>query len=155
MRTGRPAPRLQLSQEERATLERWVRRMAARCGSSQSTVTRIWRAFGLQPHPTETFKLSPDPLFGEKVCNIVGLYLDPPERALVLSIDEKSQIQALDRAQPLSPMRPGQPERRTHNYVRHGTTSLYPALEGEERQDHLPNPPPASGDRVSEIPRPR
>jgi transposase len=106
-----------------------TRGMAARCGLSQSTVTRIWRAFGLQPHRTETFKLSPDPLFVEKVRDIVGLYLDPPERALVLCVDEKSQIQALDRTQPLLPMRPGQPERRTHDYVRHGTTSLFAALE--------------------------
>ena len=106
-----------------------TRAMAARCGLSQSTVSRIWRAFGLQPHRTETFKLSPDPLFVEKVRDIVGLYLDPPDRALVLCVDEKSQIQALDRTQPLLPMRPGQPERRTHDYVRHGTTSLFAALE--------------------------
>jgi transposase len=106
-----------------------TRAMAARCGLSQTTVSRIWRAFGLQPHRTDTFKLSPDPLFVEKVRDIVGLYLDPPERALVLSVDEKSQIQALDRTQPLLPMRPGQPERRTHDYVRHGTTSLFAALE--------------------------
>jgi transposase len=106
-----------------------TRAMAARCGLSQTTVSRIWRAFGLQPHRTETFKLSPDPLFVEKVRDIVGLYLDPPERALVLCVDEKSQIQALDRTQPLLPMRPGQPERRTHDYVRHGTTSLFAALE--------------------------
>jgi len=86
--------------------------MAARCGLSQTTVSRIWRAFGLQPHRTETFKLSPDPLFVEKVRDIVGLYLDP-RAALVLCVDEKSQIQALDRTQPLLPMRPGQPERHT------------------------------------------
>jgi transposase len=106
-----------------------TRAMAARSGLSQSTVSRIWRAFGLQPHRTETFKLSPDPLFVEKVRDIVGLYLDPPERALVLCVDEKSQIQALDRTQPLLPMRPGQPERRTHDYIRHGTTSLFAALD--------------------------
>jgi len=106
-----------------------TRAMAERCGLSQTTVSRIWRAFGLQPHRTETFKVSPDPLFVEKVRDIVGLYLDPPERALVLCVDEKSQIQALDRTQPLLPMRPGQPERRTHDYVRHGTTSLFAALE--------------------------
>ena len=106
-----------------------TRAMAARCGLSQTTVSRIWRAFGLQPHRTDTFKLSPDPLFVEKVRDIVGLYLDPPERALVLCVDEKSQIQALDRTQPLLPMRPGQPERHTHDYVRHGTTSLFAALE--------------------------
>ena len=103
--------------------------MAARCGLSQSTVARIWRAFGLQPHRTETFKLSRDPLFIDKVRDIVGLYLDPPDRALVLCVDEKSQIQALDRSQPLLPMRPGQVERRTHDYVRHGTTSLFAALD--------------------------
>jgi transposase len=106
-----------------------TRAMAARSGLSQTTVSRIWRAFGLQPHRTETFKLSPDPLFVEKVRDIVGLYLDPPERALVLCVDEKSQIQALDRTQPLLPMRPGQPERRTHDYIRHGTTSLFAALD--------------------------
>jgi transposase len=106
-----------------------TRAMAARCGLSQSTVSRIWRAFGLQPHRTETFKLSKDPLFIDKVRDIVGLYLDPPERALVLCVDEKSQIQALDRTQPLLPMRPGQVERRTHDYVRHGTTSLFAALD--------------------------
>jgi transposase len=106
-----------------------TRAIAARCGLSQTTVSRIWRAFGLQPHRTETFKLSPDPLFVDKVRDIVGLYLDPPERALVLCVDEKSQIQALDRTQPLLPLRPGQPERRTHDYIRHGTTSLFAALE--------------------------
>jgi transposase len=106
-----------------------TRAMATRCGLSQSTVSRIWRAFGLQPHRTETFKLSPDPLFVEKVRDIVGLYLDPPDRALVLCVDEKSQIQALDRTQPLLPMRPGQPERRTHDYIRHGTTALFAALD--------------------------
>jgi transposase len=109
---------------------RWsTRAMAARCGLSQSTVSRVWRAFGLQPHRTEAFKLSKDPLFVEKVRDIVGLYLNPPDRALVLCADEKSQIQALDRTQPLLPMRPGQAERRTHDYVRHGTTSLFAALD--------------------------
>src|SRR5260370_37849215 len=111
-----------------------TRAMAARCGLSQTTVSRIWRALGLQPHRTDTFKLSPDPLFVEKVRDIVGLYLDPPERALVLCVDEQSQIQALDRTQPLLPMRPGQPERRTHDYVRHGTTSLFAALEAASGQ---------------------
>jgi transposase len=106
-----------------------TRAMAARCRLSQSTVSRIWRAFGLQPHRTEAFKLSKDPLFVEKVRDIVGLYLDPPDRALVLCADEKAQIQALDRTQPLLPMRPGQVERRTHDYVRHGTTSLFAALD--------------------------
>ena len=102
--------------------------MARRCGMSQSAVSRIWRAFALQPHRSETFKLSRDPLFVEKVRDIVGLYLNPPDRALVLCVDEKAQIQALDRTQPLLPMRPGQVERRTHDYQRHGTTSLFAAL---------------------------
>jgi transposase len=106
-----------------------TRLMARRCGMSQSAVSRIWRAFALQPHRSKTFKLSRDPLFVEKVRDIVGLYLDPPERALVLCVDEKAQIQALDRTQPLLPMRPGQIERRTHDYERHGTTSLFAALE--------------------------
>jgi len=121
--------RLTLETKPRDATHWSTRAMAARCDLSQSTVSRIWRAFGLQPHRTETFKLSPDPLFVEKVRDIVGLYLDPPDRALVLCVDEKSQIQALDRTQPLLPMRPGQPERRSHDYVRHGTTSLFAALE--------------------------
>jgi len=106
-----------------------VRSMAKATGISPTTVHRIWRAFSLQPHRSETFKLSKDPLFVEKVRDIVGLYLDPPDKALVLCVDEKSQIQALDRTQPLLPMRPGQPERQTHDYVRHGTTSLFAALD--------------------------
>jgi transposase len=108
-----------------------TRSMAQACGLSRSTVNRIWHAFALQPHRTETFKLSKDPLFIEKVRDIVGLYLHPPDRALVLCVDEKSQIQALDRTQPLLPMRPGQVERRTHDYVRHGTTSLFAALDAK------------------------
>jgi transposase len=108
-----------------------TRSMAQACGLSRSTVNRIWRAFALQPHRTETFKLSKDPLFIEKVRDIVGLYLHPPDRALVLCVDEKSQIQALDRTQPLLPMRPGQVERRSHDYVRHGTTSLFAALDAK------------------------
>ena len=103
--------------------------MAKTCGLSQTAVSRIWRAFALQPHRSETFKLSKDPLFIEKVRDIVGLYLHPPDKALVLCADEKSQVQALDRTQPLLPMRPGQVERRTHDYVRHGTTSLFAALD--------------------------
>jgi hypothetical protein len=95
---------------------------------SQSAVSRIWRAFALQPHRTERFKLSRDPLCIEKGRDIVGLYLHPPDKALVLCVDEKTQIQALDRSQPLLPMRPGQPERRAHDYVRHGTTPLFAAL---------------------------
>jgi len=106
-----------------------TRAMAKASGVSTSTVHRIWRAFSLQPHRSQTFKLSSDPLFVEKVRDIVGLYLDPPERALVLCVDEKTQIQALDRTQPLLPMRPGQAERRTHDYERHGTTSLFAALD--------------------------
>src|SRR5215210_6025060 len=105
------------------------RRMARASGLSTSTVQRIWRAFGLQPHRAETFKLSTDPDFVTKVRDIVGLYMVPPARALVLCVDEKSQIQALDRSQPLLPMRPGQIERRTHDYTRHGTTSLFAALD--------------------------
>lgn len=105
------------------------RSMAEAAKLSPSTVRRIWHAFALQPHRTETFKISNDPLFVEKVRDIVGLYLDPPERALVLCVDEKSQIQALDRTQPLLPMSPGQCERRTHDYVRHGTTTLFAALD--------------------------
>lgn len=106
-----------------------TRSLAQQAGLSHSTVSRIWRAFGLQPHRSETFKLSKDPLFIDKVRDIVGLYLNPPDRALVLCVDEKSQIQALDRTQPLLPMRPGQVERRSHDYKRHGTTSLFAALD--------------------------
>lgn len=106
-----------------------VRSMAAAVGLKPNAIHRIWRAFSLQPHRTETFKLSRDPLFIEKVRDIVGLYLNPPQRAVVLCTDEKSQIQALDRTQPLLPMRPGQPARRTHDYSRHGTTSLFAALD--------------------------
>ena len=106
-----------------------TRAMARRTGMTRSAVSRIWRAFALHPHRSEAFKLSHDPLFIEKVRDIVGLYLNPPEKALVLCVDEKSQIQALDRTQPLLPMRPGQIERRTHDYMRHGTTSLFAALE--------------------------
>jgi transposase len=106
-----------------------TRTLARKCGMSQSAVSRIWRAFALQPHRTETFKLSRDPLFVDKVRDIVGLYLNPPDQALVLCVDEKAQIQALDRTQPLLPMRPGPVERRTHDYARHGTTSLFAALD--------------------------
>jgi transposase len=106
-----------------------IRSMATETGFSHTTIWRIWNAFSLQPHRSETFKLSSDPLFVDKVRDIVGLYLSPPNRALVLSVDEKSQIQALDREQPVLPMMPGVPERRTHSYVRHGTTSLFAALD--------------------------
>src|ERR1700719_4568198 len=97
-------------------------------GLSRMTISRIWRAFGLQPHRTDIFKLSPDPLLIEKVRDIVGLYMNPPDHALVFCVDEKSQIQALERTQPLLPLQPGQAERRTHDYKRHGTTSLFAAL---------------------------
>ncbi|MDC3379365.1 IS630 family transposase [Planctomycetota bacterium] len=103
--------------------------MAKHAGLSESTVGRVWRAFGLQPHRSSTFKLSNDPFYVEKVRDVVGLYMDPPNRAIVLSFDEKSQIQALNRTQPLLPMTPGQVERRTHDYERHGTTSLFAALD--------------------------
>jgi transposase len=105
------------------------RGMARASGLSVSTVQRIWRAFGLQPHRMETFKLSTDRDFVAKVRDVVGLYMAPPDRALVLCVDEKSQIQALDRSQPMLPMRPGQPARRSHDYARHGTTSLFAALD--------------------------
>jgi transposase len=103
--------------------------MAQATGMSQSAISRMWRAFALQPHRSQTFKLSKDPLFIEKVRDVVGLYLHPPDKAMVLCVDEKSQIQALDRSQPLLPLRPGQAERRTHDYTRHGTTSLFAALD--------------------------
>jgi transposase len=106
-----------------------TREMARAAGVTQTAVVRIWHAYGLQPHREETFKLSTDPLFIDKVRDVVGLYLDPPERALVLCVDEKTQVQALDRTAPLLPLQPGQPERRTHDYVRHGTTSLFAALD--------------------------
>lgn len=105
------------------------RGMAKASGLSISSVQRIWRAFGLQPHRLETFKLSTDPDFVAKVRDVVGLYISPPEHAIVLCVDEKSQIQALDRSQPMLPMRPGQPARRSHDYKRHGTTSLFAALD--------------------------
>ena len=106
-----------------------IRSMAVETGFSHTTIRRMWAAFGLQPHRSQTFNLSSDPLFVDKVRDIVGLYLSPPNRALVLSIEEKSQIQALDREQPVLPMMPGVPERRTHSYVRHGTTTLFAALD--------------------------
>src|SRR5438094_1346655 len=106
-----------------------TRPMATATGMSQSAISRIWRAFGLKPHQSEAFKLSPDPQFVDKVRDIVGLYLNPPEAAVVLCVDEKAQIQALERSAPILPLMPGVPERRTHDYVRNGTTSLYAALD--------------------------
>ena len=126
----------QIEQVIVATLERqpvdathWSRAsMAKESGLSKSTVGRVWKAFGLKPHQTDTFKISNDPQFIDKVRDVVGLYVDPPEKALVLCVDEKSQIQALDRTAPVLPMMPGMPERRTHDYVRHGVTTLFAAL---------------------------
>jgi len=116
-------------EEKPADATHWsTRSMAKATGMSQTSISLIWRAFGLQPHRAESFKLSTDPLFIEKVRDIVALYLDPPERAVVLCVDEKSQIQALNRFQPILAMMPGTPERRSHDYVRHGTTSLFAAL---------------------------
>jgi len=106
-----------------------TRSLARETGWSHDTISRIWHAFGLQPHRQDNFKLSTDPFFVEKVRDIVGLYMSPPARALVLCVDEKSQCQALERSQPLLPLRPGQPERITHDYYRHGTTSLFAALD--------------------------
>src|SRR5215211_3209757 len=103
--------------------------MAQATGMSQTAVSKIWRAFGLKPHKVEDFKLSPDPLFIDKVGDVVGLYLNPPDAAVVLCVDEKTQVQALDRTAPILPLLPGVPERRTHDYKRNGTTNLYAALD--------------------------
>ena len=118
-----------LQRQPKAATHWSTRLMAKEAKLNQTAVSRIWRAFGLQPHRQETFKLSTDPLFVDKVRDIVGLYLEPPERAVVLCVDEKSQIQALSRSQPMLPLSFGVPERRTHDYMRHGTTSLFAALE--------------------------
>src|SRR3989440_8369484 len=117
-------------EETPARATHWsTRSMAAATGMSQTAVSKIWRAFGLKPHRVEDFKLSPDPVFIDKVRDIVGLYVNPPDAAVVLCVDEKSQIQALDRTAPVFPLMPGVPERRTHDYVRNGTTNLYAALD--------------------------
>ena len=116
-------------EETPADATHWsTRSMAKATGMSQTAVSKIWRAFGPKPHLTENFKLSPDPQFIEKVRDIVGLYLNPPDAAVVLCVDEKTQVQALDRTAPILSLRPGTPERRTHDYVRNGTTNLYAAL---------------------------
>jgi len=120
---------LTLEQTPRGATHWSKRSLAKASGLSASSIGRIWQAFALQPHRSETFKLSKDPLFVDRVRDVVGLYMNPPDRALVLCVDEKSQIQALNRTQPLLPIRPGQIERRTHDYVRHGTTSLFAALD--------------------------
>ena len=117
-------------EEQPANATRWsTRSMAAATGMSQSAISRIWRAFALKPHQVETFKLSPDPRFIDKLRDIVGLYLNPPEAAVVMCVDEKSQIQALDRSAPVLPLMPGVPARQTHDYLRYGTTNLYAALD--------------------------
>jgi transposase len=144
-RSGRP--RTISAAKERAVLSvtlrkpaaatHWsTRRLAKEVGLSRASVHRIWQKYGLQPHRVETFKFSTDPEFDLKLTDVVGLYLDPPERALVLCVDEKSQIQALNRTQPRLPMWPGLPARRTHDYTRHGTTSLFAALEVASGQVH-------------------
>ncbi len=117
-------------EEKPANATHWsTRSMASATGMSQSAVSRIWRAFGLKPHRVEDFKLSPDPQFIDKVRDIVGLYLNPPEAAVVMCVDEKTQVQALDRTAPILPLIPGTPERQTHDYKRNGTTNLYAALD--------------------------
>ena len=129
-----------------------VREVAKRTGMSPATVHRLFRERGLQPHRTETFKFSTDPALEAKVRDVVGLYLDPPDGAIVLSVDEKTQIQALDRTQPMLPMRPGQAERHTHDYKRHGTTCLFAALEVGTRPGHDRPPRPSHRGRLPGLP---
>jgi transposase-like protein len=163
-RPGRP-PTIRVDQVEAVvvtTLEQlpknathWSRTsMAQHSGLSKSTVGRIWRQFQLKPHLADTFKLSTDPLFVEKVYDVVGLYFNPPEGAVVLSVDEKSQIQALDRSQPVLPMMPGMPERRTHDYVRNGLTTLFAAFDVATGEVITGPAPPAPGRGVQEVPDP-
>src|ERR671936_1920369 len=122
-------------EETPADATHWsTRSMARATGMSQTAISRIWRAFGLKPHLVDTWKLSTDPQFIDKVRDIVGLYLNPPEHAVVLCVDEKTSVQAVDRTQPVLPLRPGLPERRTHDYIRHGTTSLFAALDAATGQ---------------------
>jgi hypothetical protein len=129
------------------------RGMARDSGLSVSTVQRIWRAFGLKPLRQETFKRSTDPDFVVKVRDVVGLYCAPPKHAVVLCVDEKSQIHALDRSEAVFPMRPGQPERPSHDYTRHGTTSLFAALDIATGKSHLPALSAAPGTGVPSVPR--
>ena len=127
--------------------------MASRSGLSKSTIGRIWRKFDLKPHLIDGFKLSTDPLFVAKVVDVVGLYHNPPEKAVVLCVDEKSQVQALDRSQPVLPMMPGMPERRTHDYARHGVTSLFAAFNIADGTVISAAAPPAPPPGIPEVPQ--